>query len=61
MVLDNEFLTIQGKINLNCKSFGIYGSLCTKYYSNYVGQTLSNFSNRWTSLEKIGIKVETKL
>ena len=54
MVFDKEMLAVQGKtiklrLNLNCKSNGIYVSLRTKCNNNYVGQTKNSFSTRWTA------------
>ena len=65
MVLDKEFLTIQGKTvklkpNLNCKSFGIYAALCTNCDKNYVGQTKNSFSNRWTAHRGTWKKLKSK-
>jgi len=47
MVYEKELINIQGNrmirinLNLNCKNFGIYAAICSKYVEKYVGQTHS--------------------
>ena len=65
MVLDKDFVTIQYKkiklkSNLNSKSSGIYVALCTSCKSNYVGQTKTSFSIRWSAHRTNWKKLKTK-
>ena len=36
------------KKHLNCRNYGIYGSICQRCSAVYIGQTITPFKDRWS-------------
>ena len=52
-IKSNSGKVFQIKQNLTCKDFGIYVATCKLCTSQYVGQTVRNFSSRWSGHRSI--------